>query len=112
MNAKTPPPRGLRWTDAPAGRAIVTVLALVTLVLTLYLGFRYQRLVDCLRDNAAADARRTAALAVATDAERIADRQLLIGGADPIELRKASLEARRVTDEVRASNPPRSVSCS
>jgi hypothetical protein len=105
---RQPAPKGFRWADQPIGRAIVTVLAIVSLALSLFVGYQYVGLIDCLKDTAAADAKRTKAIADATDHERAADRALLAAplGGDPIgELRKKALAARAETDRVRAANP-------
>lgn len=110
MNARTPPPRGLGWTATWPARALATFLAVISLVVSLYVGYRYVALVDCLRAGAVADQRRTAAIADATDAERAADLALLAGptpgGPDGAELRRVDIAARQHTDAVRAANPP------
>lgn len=99
-------PRGFRWADAPLGRAAVVVLSVIALSLSIFVGYRYVGLIDCLRARDAADAKRTEAIAVATDVERAADRALLTGGPNPSALRRAALDARAHTDTVRAANPP------
>lgn len=107
-----PAPRGFRWADAPIGRVIVLVLAVISLALSLYVGYRYVGLIDCLQAQASADARRTSAIAEATDRERAADLALLMGDGDPAELRRLDVEARKHTDAVRAANPaPAAVPC-
>lgn len=103
-----PAPRGFRWADRPIGRAIVTVLAIVSLSLSLFVGYRYVDLIDCLKDRDVADAARTRAIAGATDHERAADRALLMGPVGTMtvaELRSRALAARAETDKVRAANP-------
>lgn len=108
MPYRQPAPRGFRWADQPIGRAIVTVLAIVSLGLSLFVGYKYVGLIDCLRDRAVADATRTKAIADATDHERQADRALLMGpreGATAEQLRATALAARARTDDVRAANP-------
>jgi hypothetical protein len=108
MPYRQPAPRGFRWADQPIGRAIVTVLALVSLGLSLFVGYKYVDLIDCLRDRAVADATRTKAIADATDHERAADRALLMGPVGTLtaaELRARALAARAATDRVRAANP-------
>ena len=106
-----PAPRGFRWTDAPAARALLAVLIVTSLGLSIYASALYVSLVNCLNARDMADARRTRAIAVVTDREREADRWLLVGRApdgttDPIELRGRALTARDATDAVRAANPP------
>lgn len=107
-----PAPRGFRWADQPIGRAIVTVFAIVSLTLSLYVGYRYVGLIDCLRDRAVADGVRTKQIADATDVERRADLALLQGSGTPgdggpsrEELLAAAVAARQHTDRVRAANP-------
>ncbi len=111
-----PAPRGFRWADRPIGRVIMNMLAVVSLLLSLYVGYRYVGLIDCLRDRAVADGVRTKRIADATDIERRADLALLSGVPasveDPAarraageELRRATVEARQHTDRVRAANP-------
>lgn len=117
MNARTPAPRGLGWADTYPARAVAVGLAIVSILVSLYVGYRYVGLVDCLRDRAAADQRRTAAIAAATDTERRADLALIQGpvaaGPSAHELREAAIAARRHTDSVRAANPaPVAVPCS
>lgn len=99
------PPRGLEWTLAPFGRILALSLAIVSLIVSLYVGYRYTGLVDCLRDQTLSAQQRTSALAAATDAEREADLALLKGGLDLIELQRASIAARQNTDKVRAAYP-------
>lgn len=117
MNARTPPPRGLRWADTYVARLAGQLLAVVSIVVSLYVGWRYVGYVDCLRQSSAADQRRTSAIAAATDAERRADRLLLegaaAGGPSVAELRAADIAAREHTDRVRAANPaPPVTTCS
>jgi len=105
-----PAPRGFRWADQPIGRAIVTVFAIVSLALSLYVGYRYVGLIDCLRDRAVADGVRTKAIADATDLERRADLALLSSPGRPegrsrAELLAEAISARQHTDRVRAANP-------
>lgn len=107
---RQPAPRGFRWADQPVGRAIVTVLAIVSLVLSLYVGYRYVGLIDCLRERAVADGVRTKAISDATDIERRADLALLSspgrpGNVSRAELLAAAIDARQHTDRVRAANP-------
>lgn len=103
MNARTPPPRGLRWLEAWPTRAVVLSLAVVALLMSIYVGYRYVRLVDCLAARDAADQRRTAAVAAATDVERAADLALIRGGGQ--DARAAAIAARVHTDAVRAAHP-------
>ena len=116
MPHTNPAPRGFRWADQPIGRALVTIFAIVSLSLSLYVGYRYVGLIDCLRDRAVADGVRTKQISDATDIERRADLALLVGPpasvTDPDErraaalvLRRATVEARQHTDRVRAANP-------
>lgn len=105
MNVRTPAPPGLRWAASPTGRAIATVLAVLSLIVSLYVGYRYLGLVDCLRMAAAADSERTHALAPVTDAERAAERELLKpGGPHKAELDEV-VRAREAVDEVRRRYP-------
>lgn len=109
MSSQSAPPRGLGWTDNPTGRGIVTLLSIFTLLLTLFVGYQYVELVDCLNDHAIAAAVRTKKLSDATDAERTADRLLLAGAPtreDREQLRLNALRARENTDAVRRANPP------
>ena len=117
MNARTPPPRGLRWTDTNTARIGAQFLAVLSLLVSLYCGWRYVGYVDCLRDSSAADQRRTSAIAAATDAERRADLALVQGPRESAltaaELRAADIAARQHTDAVRAANPaPPPTACS
>jgi hypothetical protein len=117
MNAKTPPPPGLGWADTYSARAGAVVLAVLSLILSVYVGYRYVRLVDCLTGTDIADQRRTVAIADATDRERRADLALVTGpvpgGPNAAALRAADIEARQQTDRVRAANPaPAAVPCS
>jgi hypothetical protein len=116
MPYRKPAPRGFRWADQPIGRAIVTAFAILSLSLSLYVGYQYVDLIDCLKGRAVADGVRTKAIADATDGERAADLALLMGVpssiTDPDErraageaLRRATIEARQHTDEVRRQNP-------
>lgn len=105
-----PAPRGFRWADAPIGRAIVTVLSVVSLGLSLFVGYQYVDLINCLSDRDRADAVRTRAIADATDGERKADLALLMGPQNggtrtAADLRELSVRARQHTDAVRAANP-------
>lgn len=105
-----PAPRGFRWADAPIGRAIVTVFAILSLSLSLYVGYRYVGLINCLRDRAVADGVRTKAISDATDLERRADLALLSAPGHPesrprAELLAEAINARQHTDRVRAANP-------
>lgn len=111
MNAyRQPAPRGFRWADAPAGRAIVIVLAAVSLLLSLYVGYRYVGLIDCLNARDTADQRRTSAVARATDAERVAQRAAIDTTDETARL--AWLAAIDETDRVRAAYPaPAVVPC-
>ena len=106
---RLPAPRGFRWADAPIGRAIVTVLAVLSLFLAMLVGYRYVGLIDCLRDRATADEVRTKAISDATDLERAADLSVLAGpvpgGPTGPQLREAAVQARRHTDLIRRQNP-------
>lgn len=104
------PPRGLEWTIAPFGRVLALSLALVSLGVSLYVGYRYTGLVDCLSAQALANQQRTAAIAAATDAERDADLALLRGGLSPENLQREAISAREYTDKVRAAHPAPPVS--
>lgn len=98
------PPRGLEWTVAPFGRVLALSLALVSLLISIYVGWRYTGLVDCLSAQDLADQRRTSAIASATDAERAADLALLRNPEDE-RLRLADIAARENTDRVRSAYP-------
>lgn len=106
---RLPAPRGFRWADQPIGRAIVTVLAILSLVLSLVVGYQYVGLINCLQARAVADGERTKRIADATDVERRADLALLMGvkpgGPSRAELLAAAVQARQHTDAVRAQNP-------
>lgn len=109
MNARMPPPRGLRWVGGTTGTVVAYIVAAGALALSIYVLGLYQDLANCLATSQAADQRRTAALAPYTDAERAADRALLIGplpgGPDGHTLRQRDLDARAATDRARAENP-------
>lgn len=109
MNARTPPPRGLRWSDTYTARLVGQLLAVISLIVSAWVGWQYVGYVDCLRTADAADQRRTSAIAAATDAERAADLALVTGpGAGTLtaeQLRAADIAARQHTDRVRAANP-------
>lgn len=108
MNAyRQPAPRGFRWADAPVGRAAVTVLAVLSILLSLYVGYRYVGLIDCLNDRDLADQRRTSAVANVTDAERVAQRTAIATTDEAARL--AWLAAIDETDRVRAAYPAPSV---
>jgi hypothetical protein len=111
---RQPAPKGFRWADQPWARALVSVLAIISLGLSLVVGYQYVDLIDCLQDRAQSDAVRTKAIADATDRERAADRDLLAGpGTGTVEerrrgaakLRERAIAARAETDRVRAANP-------
>lgn len=110
MTPNTPPPRGLRWAGGTLGNIIAYAVAAGSIVLSLYVFSLYQDLAKCTAEAQRQDARRTAILAPYTDAERRADRLLLIGptagGPDLKTLRLAALDAREQTDRARAVNPP------
>jgi hypothetical protein len=109
VNARTLPPRGLRWADTAPARAAALFLAVVSLAVSVYVGYRYVRLVDCLRDGAIADQRRTSAIAGATDRERVAEAEYL---RDPARGLQGLLYARGEVDRARAANPaPNPVPC-
>ncbi len=107
MRPADAPPRGLGWTIAPFGRLLSFALAVAALSLSVYVGYRYVGLVDCLRHQNEADQRRTAAIAAATDDERYADLQLLsaVEPGQRAEWRALAIKARQHTDRVRAANP-------
>lgn len=114
MSPNTPPPRGLAWTLSPFSRLVQIALAVTALVVSMYVGYRYVGLVDCLSHRDAADQTRTAAIAAATDAERAADLALLRGAGTPDapRLRDAATTAREHTDDVRRAHPaPRVEPC-
>ena len=104
MSPGSPPPRGLGWTVAPFGRILSFALAVIALSVSVYVGYRYTALVDCLNAQDVADQRRTAAIARATDVERRADLALIRGPASG-ELRDAAISARENTDSVRREHP-------
>lgn len=80
---------------------VAFVLAVSSMVISGYVGYRYMGLVDCLRAASLADQRRTAAIAAATDRERAADLALLRGEGT----KQAAADARSNTDIVRAAYP-------
>lgn len=104
------PPRWLRWTTTATAKGLTTVVAMIALLVAVYAGVQQQIYVHCVGAKQAADAKRTAAISTATDAERAADRALLAGphpgGPTVLQLRDASVAARAHTDAVRAANPP------
>lgn len=104
------PPKWLRWANTSGARATTTVIAIVALLISVVLLARLQGYIDCVAESQRRDAQRTAAIAAATDAERVADSALiegpLPGGPDAQQLRANSYAARQVTDRVRAQNPP------
>lgn len=104
------PPRWLRWANTSGARATTTVIAIVALLLSGWLLLRLQSYVDCVAEQQHADAKRTTAIAEATDRERAADRALIAGpvpgGPDAATLRAEAIDARQATDRVRADNPP------
>jgi len=104
------PPRYLRWANTSGARATTTIVAMIALFVSGFLFFRLQQYVDCIAEQQRADAKRTAAISVATDAERRADAALVAGpqpgGPSGPELRRQDVEARQHTDAVRAANPP------
>ena len=91
-------------------RAATTFIALVALLVSGILGARLILFTQCVADQQTADARRTAVISAATDAERRADAALVAGprpgGPSVSELRRLDVEARQHTDDVRAANPP------
>lgn len=105
MSPNTPAPPGLRWLAGSFGRVLVALLAVASLVTSMYVGYRYTGLVNCLQERDLADQRRTAAIAAATDRERQADLALIRGQGDNAELRRAALTAREATDRTRAEHP-------
>lgn len=110
MTIPETPPRWLAWTDKATTRAATTLIAIIALLLSFGLLVRLQALVDCNTDANRADAKRTAAIAAATDGEREADLALIVGarpaGPSAEQLRAAAVAARQYTDRVRAANPP------
>jgi len=104
------PPAWLRWANTSGARATTTLIAIVALMTSVVLLARLQGYINCVADSQRQDSQRTAAIAVATDAERAADNALiegpLPGGPDAQQLRANSYAARQVTDRVRAQNPP------
>lgn len=114
MNAKTPPPRGLGWSESNAARLVAFGLAFVSIVLSLVVTGRQSSLTDCLRDRDLSDKQRTRAIAMATDAERVAQRRVVAAGPDVIASARADwLRAIDHTDAVRRANPaPEVVPCS
>lgn len=78
-------------------------LAVLSLVMVFYVGYRQYDLVNCLAERDGEVRLRTSAIAAATDAERIADLALLRDGT--AEARQAAVSARENTDKVRAAYP-------
>lgn len=99
------PPKGLGWAATSVARTLALSLAIVSLMISGYTGWRYLGLVDCLAEQALTGQQRTSALASATDAERAADMRLLQGGGDVENLRRDAIAARLYTDKVRAAHP-------
>lgn len=110
MTIPDQPPHWLAWAGTPSMRAITTFVAMIALLISGILGARLIMFTNCLAEQQAADARRTAVIATATDAERRADAALVAGprpgGPSGSELRRQDVEARQHTDEVRSANPP------
>lgn len=107
------PPRGLRWVEQWPSKALVILLAVISLSLSIYVAGQYVTFVDCLRRNDRADQQRTAAIATATDAER-KQQALLLAATTPAaahEAKRAVIRAYAETDRVRAANPPDTRSC-
>jgi len=104
------PPRWLAWANTAGARATTTAVAFVALIVSALLGVRYQNYVECVADQQQRDGDRTRAVSAATDVERAADTAVLAGprpgGPTAEELRLAAVAARKVTDQVRAQNPP------
>jgi hypothetical protein len=104
------PPRALRWANTAGARATTTIVALIALLVSGLLLYQFKSYVGCVAEQGNDDARRTAAIATATDAERRADAALVAGpvpgGPSGSELRRADIDARAHTDAVRAANPP------
>lgn len=89
-------------------QAVAFVMAVISFMVSAYIGYRYIGLVHCLAEQALADQKRTSAISKATDAERQAERALLSGTGT----RELTLKARQHTDEVRARHPaPPARSC-
>lgn len=110
MSPSTPAPRGLAWLGGTAGTVLAYAVAIGSIVLSIFVLNLYQDFADCTAQAQRADGARTAILAPYTDAERAADRRLLLGpeatGQSGAALREASLRAREETDRARAANPP------
>jgi hypothetical protein len=86
------------------------VLAIAALLTSIYVGYRYVDLIGCLAEQGAASARRTASVAAATDAERVAELRMLQNPS--AETRAATITAYEVTAKIRAANPaPSAQSC-
>jgi hypothetical protein len=102
------PPKALRWLDTDAARALTTALSIVALIGAILLGVRQQHYISCVADQQRIAAVRTLAIAKATDAERAAQRRLLveINASNGPELRAEVLAAYDETDRVRAANRP------
>lgn len=100
------PPHGLEWTLRPVGRILALALALVSLLVSVYVGWRYVELVECLTAQDLADQRRTSAIAAATDVQNAADYALLKAtGDDAVRLRQDAIVAREYVSRIRAANP-------
>lgn len=102
------PPKALQWLDTDAARAVTTALAIVAILGAILLGIRQQQYISCVADQQRMAAVRTTAIAKATDAERAAQRRLLveINKTNGPELRAAVLAAYDETDRIRAANLP------
>lgn len=114
MNVRTPAPRGLRWVGGTPGTIIAYIVAGLSLCLSVYVLSLYKDFSDCTARAQMADQHRTAVLSPFTDAERAADRALLIGptpgGPDGKTLRADDLDARAANDRARAAHPAPGVS--
>lgn len=107
------PPRWLAWAGTPTMRAVTTLVAVVALLGSVLPWIQLQEFAQCIAAQQQADARRTAIISAATDAERRADAALVAGpqpgGPSVAELRRLDVAARQHTDTVRAANPPPAV---
>lgn len=82
---------------------VALALAMLSLIMAMYVTYRQYDLTNCLAKRDAEARTRTSAIAVATDAERIADLHLLRVGTP--EARAEAIAARGITDRVRAEHP-------
>lgn len=108
MTSTAVAPRGLRWTEQATVKALATLAAYIAIAAAVLLGVRGQAYVTCVGDSQQRAAERAFAIAAATDAERAAQRRLVVVIGDPQAVRQAQAEALAAydhTDAVRKAYP-------